>query len=81
MGPFSSCVLLVIYVARERAAGAEVAVAQETARVAAAECTAALAQMKLLEAQVEPHFLYNTLAHVDSMIESDPATARPCSNG
>lgn len=71
-----SCILLVIYVARERAAGAEVAVAQETARVAAAERTTALAQMKLLEAQVEPHFLYNTLAHVDSMIESDPATAR-----
>ena len=71
-----SCVLLVIFVSRERAARAEAAMAQESARVAAAERTATLAQMKLLEAQIEPHFLYNTLAHVDSMIESDPAMAR-----
>jgi two-component sensor histidine kinase len=71
-----SCVLLLIYIPRERAARAEAAVALETARVAAAERAAAFAQMKLLEAQVEPHFLYNTLAHIDSAIESDPAAAR-----
>jgi two-component sensor histidine kinase len=71
-----SCILLLIYIPRERAARAEAAVARESARVAAAERAAALAQMKLLEAQVEPHFLYNTLAHVDSAIESDPQAAR-----
>jgi two-component sensor histidine kinase len=71
-----SSVLLMIYIPRERAARAEAAMALESARVAAAEKATALAQMKLLEAQVEPHFLYNTLAHVDSMIDSDPATAR-----
>ncbi|MEP7061651.1 MAG: histidine kinase [Betaproteobacteria bacterium] len=71
-----SSILLMIYIPRERAARAEAAMALETARVAAAEKATALAQMKLLEAQVEPHFLYNTLAHVDSMIDSDPATAR-----
>jgi signal transduction histidine kinase len=71
-----SCVLLAIFIPRERAARVEAAMAQETARVAAAERATALAQMKLLEAQVEPHFLYNTLAHVDSTIESDPVAAR-----
>jgi signal transduction histidine kinase len=71
-----SCILLLIYIPRERAARAEAAMARESARVAAAERAAALAQMKLLEAQVEPHFLYNTLAHIDSTIESDPRAAR-----
>jgi Histidine kinase/Histidine kinase-, DNA gyrase B-, and HSP90-like ATPase len=71
-----SSLLLLIYIPRERAARAEAAMAHESARVAAAERAATLAEMKLLEAQVEPHFLYNTLAHVDSLIESDPPAAR-----
>jgi signal transduction histidine kinase len=61
---------------RERAARAEAAAAREQARAAAAEREAALAQMKALEAQVEPHFLYNTLAHVASLIDTDPRAAR-----
>ena len=69
-------ILLLIFLPRERAARAEAAYAREQARVAAAERTAVLAQMKLLEAQVEPHFLYNTLAHVVSMIDTEPATAK-----
>ena len=73
---FISCILLLIYIPRERAARAEAAMALDQVRVSAAEKTAALAQMQLLEAQIEPHFLYNTLAHIDSMIESDPRTAR-----
>ena len=71
-----SGVLLLIFLPRERAARAEAAMAREQARVAAAERAATLAQMKLLEAQVEPHFLYNTLAHVVSLIDAEPATAR-----
>jgi len=35
-------------------------------RVAAAEKQVTQAQLKLLEAQVEPHFLYNALANVVS---------------
>jgi LytS/YehU family sensor histidine kinase len=34
------------------------------------------AHLKLLQAQIEPHFLFNTLANVSSLIESDPALAR-----
>jgi Histidine kinase/Histidine kinase-, DNA gyrase B-, and HSP90-like ATPase len=33
------------------------------------------AQLKMMQAQVEPHFLFNTLASVDYLIETDPATA------
>ncbi len=34
------------------------------------------ARLKLLQAQIEPHFLFNTLANVGSLIESDPAQAK-----
>ena len=65
--------LLAVMIPRERAAAAQ---AREETRVAAAERQAALAQLKALEAQVEPHFLYNTLAHVASLIDADPPQAR-----
>lgn len=34
------------------------------------------AHLKLLQAQIEPHFLFNTLANVGSLIDSDPPRAR-----
>lgn len=35
----------------------------------------ALARLALLQAQIEPHFLFNTLANVRSMLDRDPRTA------
>ncbi len=34
------------------------------------------AQLKLLQAQIEPHFLFNTLANVSGLIDSDPVLAK-----
>ncbi len=34
------------------------------------------AHLKLLQAQIEPHFLFNTLANVSSLIDSDPVLAK-----
>lgn len=34
------------------------------------------AHLKLLQAQIEPHFLFNTLANVGSLIDSDPRLAK-----
>ena len=34
------------------------------------------ARLKLLQAQIEPHFLFNTLANLDALIGTDPARAR-----
>ena len=71
-----TCVLLAILIPRERASRAQMRIAQEEARVAAAEKETAIARMQLLSAQVEPHFLYNTLAHVVSLVDAEPSTAK-----
>ena len=34
------------------------------------------AQLKMLQAQIEPHFLFNTLANVGSLIDSDPQLSK-----
>ena len=34
------------------------------------------AQLKMLQAQIEPHFLFNTLANVGSLIDSDPLLSK-----
>jgi signal transduction histidine kinase len=41
-----------------------------------AEKRATEAQLRVLQAQIEPHFLFNTLANVQSLIDSEPATAK-----
>ena len=69
-------ILIAIFIPRERAARAQALAAQEEARANAAEREATLARMQLLEAQVEPHFLYNTLAHVVSLVDADPPLAK-----
>ncbi|MBQ0931555.1 sensor histidine kinase [Ideonella alba] len=45
-------------------------------RIEAAERRAAEARLKLLQGQIEPHFLFNTLANVLSLLEADPPRAR-----
>jgi hypothetical protein len=46
------------------------------AQQALAEKRAAQAQLQLLQAQMEPHFLFNTLANVLTLIDVEPARAK-----
>jgi signal transduction histidine kinase len=48
----------------------------ERRRAAEALQSETQAKLALLQAQIEPHFLFNTLANVQSVIESDPRTAK-----
>lgn len=48
----------------------------EKARTAAIEKQAMQAQLQLLQAQIEPHMLFNTLANLQGMIAIDPARAQ-----
>jgi Histidine kinase len=59
-----------------RIADAERAAAAERARAVQLEAAALEAQLKSLQAQIEPHFLFNTLANVTALIDEDPAKAR-----
>ena len=47
-----------------------------TARRLAAEKRATEAQLRLLQAQIEPHFLFNTLANVETLLDHDLPKAR-----
>ena len=49
---------------------------QATARQTATEKELTVAKLSLLHAQVEPHFLYNTLASAQLLTRSDPAARR-----
>ena len=56
----------------------EFKIAQQAAQLneLARQKEAATAHLKLLQAQIEPHFLFNTLANLHSLIGSDDALAR-----
>lgn len=49
---------------------------EEKERAAQAQRAAAEADLRALQAQVEPHFLFNTLANLDALIALDPKQAR-----
>jgi LytS/YehU family sensor histidine kinase len=66
----------VIFFWRERSAVAEAAVARERERAERIEREALSANLRALQAQIEPHFLFNTLANVTSLIDPDPAKAK-----
>ena len=61
---------------KSRLATAEAERERERARALAAEKQALDAQLRTLQAQIEPHFLFNTLANVVSLIDAAPAEAR-----
>ncbi len=51
-------------------------IARESARAQRAQRSATEFRLRLLESQLEPHLLFNTLAHLGVMIDDDPRAAR-----
>jgi hypothetical protein len=70
----ASAILKIAYQGRIRAE-AKAQVATETAESEQLKRQVVEARMAAMQAQVEPHFLFNTLASIDHLIESDPARA------
>lgn len=64
-----SCVLMFAYLMRERELLAKARLEAEKRRVVEA-------QLRMLQAQIEPHFLYNTLANAVALITPAPDNAR-----
>jgi hypothetical protein len=72
---FCSASLVTDFVASERAIASRAQQNLERQRQAAAR-QAAEAQLRLLQAQIEPHFLLNTLGNVRSLVKRDADRAR-----
>jgi hypothetical protein len=64
------------FASRDRVARAEAAAAEERARAEAVARQALQAQLQLLQAQIEPHMLFNTLANLQGLIALDPERAQ-----
>lgn len=69
------CMALWVYVFRERESRHAAELARAQAERAQLEKNVLQAQLALMQAQVEPHFLFNTLANVQHLVETDPASA------
>ncbi|TAK51745.1 MAG: sensor histidine kinase [Betaproteobacteria bacterium] len=69
-----SMVIKIVYAGRVKAE-VKAAEAQETADSESLRRQVVEARMAAMQAQVEPHFLFNTLASIDHLIEVDPARA------
>jgi len=70
----ASAVIKITY-KRQIQAEAQAAEATETAEAEQLKRQVVEARMAAMQAQVEPHFLFNTLASIDHLIETDPARA------
>jgi len=69
-----SAAIKIAYAGRVKAE-AKAAEAQEVAEAESLQRQVVEARMAAMQAQVEPHFLFNTLASIDHLIEVDPARA------
>ncbi|MDE2296770.1 MAG: histidine kinase [Burkholderiales bacterium] len=70
----ASLILKITYKGRIQAE-VKAAAATETAESEQLKRQVVEARMAAMQAQVEPHFLFNTLASIDHLIETDPARA------
>jgi len=77
---FATLINFYYFWSRERLARVKAELAQNEAERAARERESAralaAAQLATLQAQIEPHFLFNTLANLRSLINRDPALAQ-----
>jgi hypothetical protein len=78
--PFAFLLIVISGITKIMAAGrfkaeAQAVVATEMAESEALKRQVVEARMAAMQAQVEPHFLFNTLASIDHLIETDPPRA------
>ena len=76
MGIVITAITMTILAVNERRMARETATALQQQQIAEAGRLLAEARLRTLQAQIEPHFLYNTLSNVVSLIGSEPARAK-----
>ena len=67
---------LAIHLLQEREEAAEQALHDEIERKLNLEHQTSEAQLQVLQSQIEPHFLFNSLAHVRRLYQTDPPAGR-----
>ena len=76
LGLFFGTIILYFFTVREHLAEAKAAFQEERIKRITGEKLAIEADLKRLQAQVEPHFLFNTLSNVLSLMDTDTATGK-----
>jgi sensor histidine kinase YesM len=69
------CVVVAWYILREKHARDEARILEAESERHRLEKNVLQARLQVLQAQVEPHFLFNTLANVQHLVETDPPSA------
>lgn len=72
---FAYLIAIKVSMSNKRRAEALVRSASQVAEHESLQRQVVEARMQMMQAQVEPHFLFNTLSSVDYLIETDPARA------
>ncbi|XOV84621.1 MAG: sensor histidine kinase [bacterium] len=75
LGVFFGILGFIFFGTRARMVRAEADLARANARQAQQEKLLAETELKLLQAQIEPHFLFNTLSNIVGLIHENPDTA------
>ena len=75
-GLFFGAIILVFFSNRERIFREKTKLQTEQINNLDHKKTIAETNLRLLQAQIEPHFLFNTLSNVISLIEKDPQTSK-----
>jgi sensor histidine kinase YesM len=73
---FVAFVMFLVLMAGERRSKADALAARQSEQIANAGQLLAEVRLRALQAQIEPHFLYNTLANVVGLIDTQPAQAK-----
>jgi sensor histidine kinase YesM len=73
---FFSVIILYFLVTRSRVIHVSHALQDAHIKNLAHERHMAETRLHLLQAQIEPHFLFNTLSHVQSLVDTDPAQGK-----
>lgn len=80
LGVFFSVLGYIVMSTRDRVFKLSAELAQTQANEAAAAQKMAETELRLLQAQIEPHFLFNTLSNITSMIHTNPEAAEQTLN-
>jgi sensor histidine kinase YesM len=73
---FTAVFMFAVIILGERRIAHETLAMRQREQIASAAQLIAEARLRSLQAQIEPHFLYNTLANVVGMIDTQPVQAR-----